>query len=172
MSSLCVNELKENLDYNPDTGLFVRRIAKSNHPKAQVGQVAGWKTKNGYINISIGNKNYSAHRLAWLYVRGELPDTGVDHKDLDKTNNRISNLRLADKSQNACNTNLIDRNTSGTKGVSWHKASKKWRAFVSVDRKVKHLGLFENKQEAIFIRREAEKKYYGDFARSSNEGLT
>jgi len=168
LSTLCVSELKDNLDYCSDTGLFTRRIAKSNHPKAQVGMVAGRKTTDGYITISINNVEYLAHRLAWLYVHGELPDTGIDHKDLDKANNRISNLRTANKSQNAGNCGIYSHNTSGVKGVGWHKSARKWRVHIGNS----HIGLFTDMQDAIDARYKAEKEYFGEFARHSNAGLT
>ena len=167
MSSLCRNDLKKHLGYNPETGLFVRRIAKSNHPKAQVGMVAGRKTIAGYVSISINNVEYLAHRLAWLFIHGEMPNIGIDHKDLDKTNNRISNQRPATKSQTAVIRGLYSHNTSGIKGVGWHKAANKWRAHMGHV----HLGLFSNKQDAVNARQKAELGMFGEFARPT-EGLT
>ena len=88
----------------------------------------------------------------------------VDHIDGDKSNNKINNLRLASKSENGRNrVNLPSNNTSGVIGVCWDKKAKKWKAFIMINGKQKHLGYFINIEDAIKARKEAEIKYFGDF---------
>jgi hypothetical protein len=123
--------LKEVLDYNPETGDFVwcelpRRGVKS-------GSIAGSKHHNGwgnvYLRIRVDSKLYLAHRLAFLYMTGEMPDDGkeVDHIDGNGLNNSWENLRLVTRTGNSRNTKLQSNNKSGYSGVIWHKAREKWR---------------------------------------------
>ena len=87
--------LRELLSYDPDTGLF--RWSKNKGSK-DAGELAGCVSPKGYILIGIDGCLYLAHRLAWLYVHGEFPEKDIDHRDQDKSNNRICNLRLATSS--------------------------------------------------------------------------
>ena len=64
--SLTQAELKEVLDYNPETGIFIWKKTMNNNAKK--GKIAGWVSFYGYIEIRYDNKNYKAHRLAWLYM--------------------------------------------------------------------------------------------------------
>ena len=87
-----------------------------------------------------------------------------DHIDRNPMNNRKDNLREATQSQQCQNRNKTRRNKSGFVGVCYNKKSNKWYAYISIDKKHTHLGGFNNKEEAIKVRLEAEAKYYGDFA--------
>ena len=84
--------LKSILDYDLDTGIFTWKINKAKRTK--IGDIAGW-SYNGYREIEINDKKYKAHRLAWLYVYGEMPNKLIDHIDGNRSNNKISNLREA-----------------------------------------------------------------------------
>ncbi len=146
--------LKENLHYNQDTGVFTRINSKFN--PYYNGMVAGSTTqKSGYILIKINNSRYLAHRLAWLYVYGVFPNI-IDHKNRDRGDNRISNLRDANYELNAKNRCRSSRNTSGVTGVRWNKGGKKWHAYVSISGIKTHLGSFCLKEDAIKARKEAE----------------
>ena len=157
MSKIDCNSLREILEYQPDTGLFfwkkpIRGIKK--------GSKAGHLSKDGYIDIRIKKRSYPAHRLAWVIMTGNWPDNFVDHINRIKSDNRFVNLREATKSENAQNTNLQSNNTSGYKGVVWHKPNKNWVAQINIRKKHIHLGSFENLQDAINARIEAEKKFF------------
>ena len=89
---------------------------------------------------------------------------GYDHIDRNPLNCRRSNLRPATHQENMRNISLQKNNASGVTGVSVHKPTGKWRARVMIDYKEIGLGLFENKDDAIRARLEAEAKYYGKFA--------
>ena len=158
-----LEELKEFLDYNPDTGIFTW-IKKPNR-RIKVGQVAGRAHGNGYIRIRFKGIDYFAHRLAYYMYHGVDPlENLVDHKYGDGSNNKIKDLTLATYSQNGINrVNLNRNNTSGVIGVCWHKRFKKWQAQIIVNKVYKYLGSFTNKEDAIKARREAEIKYFGDF---------
>ena len=106
--------------------------------------------------VSVDDTSYLAHRLAYLYVYGEMPEGKLDHKDQDKTNNAISNLRPATNSQNGLNRGLPANNKSGHKGVHWSQNAQKWVAYIKIDRKRRHLGCFDNIEDAISARKAAE----------------
>ena len=161
MSSLCVNELKQHLNYNSDTGLFVR---------CATGELAGHHNKDGYVYVRVLGKRYLAHRLAWFYVHGQWP-VEIDHKDTIKSNNWISNLRPSTRSQNMSNIGLPKHNSSGIKGVCRDKTNEKWLASIQVGKKFKNLGRFTDKNEAIIVRRRAEIQYFGEYARPAGEDL-
>ncbi len=98
-------------------------------------------------------------------MAGEMPATGLDHKDLDGTNNKWGNIRLANQSQNGANRGRIQRPTkSGIKGVVMSR-NNQWAAGIWKDRKRYHLGTFKTPQEAGFAYAKAAYKIYGEFAR-------
>ena len=89
----------------------------------------------------------------------------VDHIDGNGLNNCRSNLRIATSSQNMQNSKKSKANTSGFKGVSYHRRAQKWCAAISVNGKNKYLGLFESPEKAHEAYCEAAKKYFGEFAK-------
>jgi hypothetical protein len=91
------------------------------------------------------------------------PEGLVDHKDGDRSNNLWANLRLATASESVHNTTLSTRNKSGVKGVSLHKASGKWQAFISHNNKPYFLGLYEDLKEAAEVVRARRELLHGDF---------
>lgn len=88
----------------------------------------------------------------------------VDHINGDSSDNRLENLRLATNTQNARNRGKSKHNTSGYKGVFWHKATNKWTAQIGVDRKRIYLGIFDTPELAHRAYCEAAKVYHGEFA--------
>ena len=138
---LTAERLGEVLAYEPDTGIFRWRIRPSNRVK--VGAVAGRSNGNGYTRICIDGVNHYAHRLAWLAVHGKHPAGEVDHRNGNRADNRIANLRVGTHAQNAQNQPLRVTNTSGRDGVSWSKPHGKWAAYIVKAGRKKHLGLFE-----------------------------
>jgi hypothetical protein len=116
------------LEYNPETGELRRKISRSSN--ARVGQIVGTIRPDGYLSVMINGCRYQAHRVAWLLAHGEWPDDVVDHVNGIKTDNRISNLRACSQSENVMNAKTRSNNTSGVKGVCWHKAKNAWHASV------------------------------------------
>ena len=117
------------------------------HSKQRKGQSVTSVNNCGYLKVCIDKKNYLVHRLIFLMHHGYLPEL-LDHIDMDKLNNRIENLRDADKELNSWNRGLQANNTSGFRGVSWNKAAGKWHAYIKIKGKRKHLGLFSTPEEA------------------------
>lgn len=99
-------------------------------------------------------------------IAGDPQGMQVDHINGDKLDDRRANLRVCTPMQNAWNMGMNSRNTSGHTGVNWIKTSRRWRVEIMANGKKKHLGCFpENmKEDAIRVRLEAEKLYFGEFA--------
>ena len=104
------------------------------------------------------------HRLvAIAFIPNPENKRNVDHIDNNRTNNNIENLRWATNSENGFNSKLSSNNTSGFKGVTFHKKSNKWHASIKVNGKRKHIGTFTNKEDAIKARFEYASKVMGEF---------
>lgn len=147
---LTQDRLKELLCYDPETGVFTRKIATIK----PAGTVSGSLTSNGYIEMRCGGLRTTAHRLAFLYMTGEIPDN-VDHIDHDRTNNKWTNLRSATRSVNLRNCKKRTDNKSGVTGVSWSKACGKWTARIKTENKYEHLGVFADWFDAVCARKSA-----------------
>lgn len=167
MNILTHERLLEVLDYDQITGIFVWR--KSLAPRGKVGSIAGHSQKRGMakgrIAIRIDGTLYLAHRLAWFYVTGAMPEQEIDHVNMDQSDNRFSNLRSASRSENQRNTKAHVDNTSGLKGVSYDTNRKKWVAQLCVNGQRIRLGRFHSKDEAYSAYCEAAKEFHGGFAR-------
>jgi hypothetical protein len=156
---LTQEKLKQILHYDPDTGIFTNLTQRSS--TAKKGSIAGSKHASGYINIEIDRKKYRAHRLAWLYIHGEFPETFLDHKNENPRDNSIVNLRVATEQQNQHNKSKpYKTNGCGLLGVSWYTPSKKWRAQIMLNGKSKHLGLFNTAEEASTAYIAAKRQYH------------
>lgn len=128
----------------------------------------GSKDKNGYL---IGNltknrksKSHSIHRLVALaFIPNPDVKPCVDHVFNNKIDNRVEVLRWCTHEENNRNQQISSNNTSGFKGVSWHKSSQKWQANIKIDGISIHLGLFETKEEAATARRTRANEAFGVF---------
>ena len=149
-------ELKRNLKYDHDTGLFIRRI--STRSRANAGDIAGSVTNTGYICIRVNGKKHLAHRLAFLYVCGAFPKY-VDHINHNRIDNRWNNLRSVNRTENQRNSSKNKNNTSGVSGVFFDKRSKMWIAQIGVNSKHVYLGRNKSKEVAITIRKGGEGWY-------------
>ncbi len=152
--------LKELLEYNPETGAFLRLVRTSN--RISIGNVAGSQNNQGYCVISLDGRRYKAHRLAVLYMTGCWPSDEVDHINRNPSDNRWSNLRLVTSDENKLNRGAHKNNKVGVKGVS--RNHKKWQAQIKHDGKRFYLGSFDTIEEADAAYRLAAQKHHGDFA--------
>ena len=156
--SITQDRLKSLLTYDPDTGEFRWREQRSN--RAPKGSLAGCRDHYGYIVIRIDGVLHKAHRLAWLYVHGCLPNKGIDHINQTPSDNRICNLREADQHENNQNRRVQRNSRSGLTGVSLHKASQRWHARIHTRNGCRSLGYYDTKEAAAQARRAAELEIY------------
>ena len=141
--------------YEPNTGKLITRLPAQNRPK---GIIVGSKGSHGYLMTGIQGKNYLNHRLIWLYMTGSLPEQ-VDHIDHDRLNNRWENLRAVTSTINSKNTGLSKNSKTKVNGVSYMKTLNKYRAYIMINRKHIHLGVFEDINDAIEARKQADINY-------------
>ncbi len=106
--------LKERLQYCCETGLFTH---KTNTTRKRIGDLAGYSHSRGYRHIMVYGKEYKAHRLAFLYMEGSIPDE-VDHINRIRDDNSWSNLRPADRVLNTQNVGVRKDNKHGVRGLS------------------------------------------------------
>jgi len=143
---LTQDRLQELLMYNPETGEFVWRKRASN--RVRVGDRAGRVDANGYRGIRIDGTLHYAHRLAQLYMTGVWPVCQVDHDNRVRDDNRWNNLKAVTRAENQQNLGLAPTNTSGYRGVSYHRAARKWTAERWVAGVKHYLGLFDTAEAA------------------------
>ena len=146
------------LHYDPTTGVFTNKVDRN--PRAPKGSIAGYTNTIGYTVIQINGRKLHAHRLAWLYMTGKWPTHEIDHINRIRSDNRFANLREASSGDNKQNTKDRENNTSGHRGVTWHKAREKWQAQIAVAGKHRYLGLFDRFEDAVAARQEAVAKFH------------
>lgn len=142
-------------------GILFWKIRPANN--IHIGAKAGSLHHTGYYQVRINWKFYRTHRLIFLFHHGYLPKF-IDHINGIKHDNRIENLRVASPSQNCHNRRVNKNNTSGVKGVTWHKRDKKWYVRVGILGNLKSFGYYDDLELAELVAIEARNKYHGDFA--------
>lgn len=146
-SHLSAEKLKSMIDYSPESGVLTWRVNKGG--RAKKGYLAGHESKSPpYLQVRIDGSLYLGHRLAWLWMTGAWPENMIDHIDGNGLNNKWDNLRPATMSQNQHNRGKGKNNTSGYKGVWFHKQIGRWCADVWKDGKKVYLGTFPDKKAA------------------------
>lgn len=159
MPKLDIEELKAYLEYCD--GDLAWKVGRGG---VKAGATAGRIDSHGYIQVQFKGRKYLAHRLIFLMHHGYLPDY-VDHINGEKANNRIENLRECTLSQNRANSKTPQNNSSGFKGVVWHKDAGKWQAQVRTSGHYKYLGLYDDIEEAALVAQKGRERYHGEFAR-------
>ena len=154
------DRLRELLHYCPDTGRFTWLKRRSNVPAGALAGSCG--SSHGYREIRIDGVNYLEHRLAWFYVQGVWPDQ-IDHANLDRTDNRIVNLRCATFSQNNNNRGARRDNESGFKGVYRPAGRRKWTAQAKISGQKTYLGTYDTPELAHDAYCRAGRAAFGEF---------
>lgn len=174
--------LRQLLRYEPDTGklFWLPRAAETfvtNDPRGRNWVCSCWNARragrqaftavssDGYRMGIVLGVGVLAHRAIWAIQTGKWSDRQIDHADMDPGNNRWGNLREATRSENMRNKGLSCNNTSGVKGVSWHKGSGVWRARLTLHRKQYYLGGFRSLESAARAIESHRAIMHGEFAR-------
>jgi hypothetical protein len=140
------DRLREVLDYDATTGLFIQKIATGH--RSQIGAVAGHAGPGGRWVISIDKKAHYATQLAWFWTTGEWPSDKLLFDGEHGPSVPFAKLRLATQSEIVAASKINSLNTSGIKGVSWQKAKAKWVAMITRDGTQYYLGNFDTKEAA------------------------
>lgn len=144
-----------NVAYDQQTGLFSWKQKRQGAVDGKFGNLE----KTGYVRAKLLNKKYLAHRLAWFIAHKQWPQGQIDHVNGNRSDNRIANLRVVDHSGNSQNRRGKQKNNqSGYFGV--HASGKKWRAQIRINKKLKHLGLFDTPELASMAYIEAKRSIH------------
>lgn len=174
--------LREALKFDPESGFLFWRTRPvwhfSNDERWSAKErQAGWNVQyagteafrnenaNGYLTGVIDGKRLLAHRVIMAMQLGRWPTSSVDHVNGSRTDNRLSNLRLATRQQQNRNTSSSKGASSGYLGVSFRKERGVWRANIFVNGKQTFLGTFTNEEDAAKAYDKAAREHFGDFAR-------
>lgn len=148
--------LKELLEYR--NGRLYWRV---NRVRARAGNEAGWFS-NGYRRVTVDKIKLRASHIVWALCHGRWPALELDHVNGDKQDDRIENLREATHQQNGWNQPASPRNTSGVKGVHFHKKNRKWTATIRAGAP-QHLGSFDSCEAAAVAYNAAATRLHGEF---------
>lgn len=142
------------LDNEPETGTLIwkPRTGTSNRlgtwNTRYAGKVAGSIQGGGYLSVGLFGRLWKAHRITWALVYGEWPEGEIDHINGNRADNRIENLRPANRKENCQNMAVRCTNKSGFTGVHRHRSWRKWQARICYDYKKRNLGMFDSPEEA------------------------
>lgn len=150
---LTQEKLKELFTYDSNTGIFTWNVDRGRNKVK--GKEITTKSNHGYIQTSYNNNKIRMHRMAWIYVYGNIPyGYEIDHINHDRSDNRISNLRAVEQAENKRNCSLSSNNKSGFNGVFFDSSRNLY--LVTVGKKF--IGRYKTLDEAVEKRKEAENK--------------
>lgn len=151
--------IEDAVSYCPETGLFRWKVKTHN---IALGDIAGNLSLEGYWVLTLKGKKYQAHRVAWLIMTGQWPAAFIDHKNLDRADNRWANLRPATRQQNLANSPNFG---AFSKGVTRTKSGR-YRAQITVHGRRLQLGLFDSDAAAHAAYVASARAHFGEFARA------
>lgn len=164
-----IDTLRSVIRYDPDTGYLWWKFRDWATPQwnGKHANTRGFTSVDswGYYQGHTQWGMMKAHRVAWALTFGAWPVNQIDHINGVVTDNRIENLRSARPIDNGKNRKKPENNSSGYKGVSWHRPLGKWRAAIGFNNRKKHLGYFFNIEDAAAAYRAAADKHHGEFVR-------
>lgn len=165
---ISTQRLRSLVDYDLETGVFVWKESKGRRKAGErVGCLYYSTSGNEYWQMMVGGYRSTAHRFAWVWCGGVIPEGKViDHIDGNGLNNRIDNLRVVTPQENALNRKTSKGNTSGFPGVSFSRAHQLWRGQLAFEGQRFHLGLFETPEKAAAEVEGLRKQLYGNFNRN------
>lgn len=156
--------LRQRFHYESDTGVL--RWTHQTDRSAQwdgryAGQIAGYRLPYVTTQIRLDNVSYAAHRIIWKWMTGDDPPEEIDHRNLDRSDNRWANLRAATHKQNGRNRKVQGNSRVGVRGVC--KVNGRFFARIKVDGKRFYLGCYATAYEAHAAYCKAAKKLHGEF---------
>ncbi len=156
---ITVEEAREIWFYSPETGELVWKVSRCNRVRA--GMVAGGECGS----VTFNSKCMRKAIIAFGIYTGAWPESGEEiiFRDKDTKNFKWDNLARGTWSKVAGSHRMYSNNTSGVRGVCWHKRSQKWRAEIHIQGKHLHLGRFETIEKAAAARHVAAREYFGEF---------
>lgn len=175
MREINIDLLRTLLRYDPETGLLFwlpREVSLFEATKNKTAEaLCRWWNKrfankeaftasgpHGCRHGKIFGTLYYAHRIAWALHYGIWPEE-VDHRNGERGDNRIRNLRDVSHQVNMQNKRLYKSNATGVHGVTFHKGMGMFQAKITVNGAVNHIGTFKTKKAAIAARKNAERDY-------------
>jgi hypothetical protein len=148
--------LKELFSYDPATGHFVNLVDCG---ARRAGRIAGSKHNAGYIKLFVDGESHLAHRMAYLYMTGELPVEHMDHINHIRDDNRWENLQMVGRRKNNLNKRAQSRSRSGIPGVAWKERDRRWYANAYEGGRYVYLGAFTDLLNAACARKSAELRF-------------
>ena len=166
---LPIDFLHERLEYNSSTGELRWKCRPSSNPwnARFAGKIAGCPSNRAYLCIALTHlgqqHRYLAHRIAFAMTYGRWSDAEIDHKNGVKSDNRLVNLREATRIQNCQNAKKRVNNTTGHTGV--FRTRRRWFAQIHANGERKHLGCFDDREEAAHAYLAARRQLHPFYAR-------
>ena len=149
----------------------ILRNKVTRNPKALKDTKVGSLHHSGYYQVCVAGKYYMVHRLIWIMHHGEIPEEyEIDHINHIRDDNRLENLRLVTRQENRRNKAKSRSNTSGVIGVSRYNLRDQWQAQIKVNGKNIHLGFYDDFNDAVRVRKDAETEH--GFHENHGKGIT
>jgi hypothetical protein len=157
--------------YDPQEGVFRHKTYRGPRPRGP-GSIVGTAMAHGYVMITVCQKKFTAHRLAWLWMTGKWPIDEIDHINGIRDDNRFSNLREASRSQNGQNGGIRSTNKTGRIGVHFDRSRKKFVADIMMNGKRVFRRRYNALDVAVAARARKEVELFGEFAPGRRQGLS
>lgn len=171
--SVAVSTLDQMLTYEPETGklFWLTRgveLFSGSERRSAISAMRRWNScyagkealaavcASRALHGKIFGELYYAHRVAWALHYGEWPKGDIDHVNGDRSDNRITNLRLVNHQSNMQNKAVYANSPLGAHGVSFHQTKQKFAAYITINKRRKHLGYFSDAKVALAARKAAE----------------
>lgn len=162
--------ISEVVNYDAETGKLTWKVRQP-YSDAEIGDEIG-SLSQGYRRVKISGQSHMCHRIAWLLHYGADAPDFIDHINGDRADNRIANLRVVSKSENAKNRGAYKRlKKTLPKGVTFHPATGKFRARIRCDGVLHSLGLFDTPEAAHARYCDAAAEFFGRYAREGSNAF-
>ena len=143
------DRLHELFSYDPTKGHLLHKTSRG---RASEGARA-CNSSDSYLNVSVDGVKYREHRIIWMFVYGQDPEAlEIDHINGEKQDNRIANLRLANRVQQHLNRTATRKSRSGLRGVSWHSQHNRWYVRALDNGQNKSIGYYKTLLDAAAAR--------------------